>query len=272
MLQSVKKLKQLEITSSFNSTAISEDNPIVYPGFILYHGLSGTGKSYSITKMLGEPEFFDEIVYLDLEKNPDTLKSYAENYNVTYLKPELDQEQVLEVIEEIAREAYNTNIKLALVLDSFSVAFYEDVSNTHKIDEIFSSIKNIVAKYPITLVLIDHSTKHRGAGFTTIDIRGGDNKRKFVDMSLFIAKSMLPNIIVKVEKSRCIDISKNQEFDIKLFENKEDIEKQWKKLAEKYKEKGNYREFTDSLSKKQKELLKGMTKEEVVKKLEDILP
>jgi len=106
--------------------------------------------------------------------------------------------------------------KVLVIVDSFSRVFTEPVNETHKIDKIFKQLKYRCTEYNYSLLIIDHSRRTEYG----IDIRGGDNKKKFADVVLGTKKVNLKTFTtdILIEKSRLSAFTTGSEFTIKSLD------------------------------------------------------
>ena len=220
--------------------------PIAYPGLTIYHGLSGSMKSYSSVIIAKELEY-DVRYYLDFEGNNQNFKQHCIDNNVMYLNMSSfgsnEFDLFMSDISHISKAK-----KVIIILDSFSRLYPIAVNETHKIDEIFKKLKQYADIYNISLLLIDHSRKTDYG----IDIRGGDNKKKFADVVLKVKKANIKDYetIIQIEKSRLLNFKLDYEF--KISTKIKDYKKEFLDIVKK-KNIFNKRELFRSLSKKQQE-------------------
>jgi len=185
--------------------------PIAYPGLTLYHGLSGSLKSFGSVVMANRLDY-DIIYYLDFEGNSIDLKSHCKKNDVNYINLSYgDHITFFNFISGIFK--FSKKIKVLVIIDSFSRVFIEPVNETHKIDEIFKQLKFQCTENNYSLLIIDHSRRTDYG----IDIRGGDNKKKFADVVLGTKKVNLKTFTtdITIEKSRLSKFSAGSEISIK---------------------------------------------------------
>ena len=226
--------------------------PIAYPGLTLFYGLSGSFKSYS-SVIMASKQNYDGVYYLDFEGNSVDLKTHCLKHNVFYINMAIGSDTDLELfLTEIAK--LSSDYKLLVIVDSFSRVFQVAVNETEKIDKIFKKLKIEPTNNNYSLLIIDHARKNDVYG---VDIRGGDNKKKFADMVLKVNKADYKSMIcdIEIEKSRIPSIKpRTENIQIKL-NNKSTYDE----FVEIIILKGipqNKRELRDKLSKKQREIYK----------------
>ena len=187
------------------------DYPIAYPGLTLYHGLSGSLKSFS-SVIIANKLNYDVVFYLDFEGNSVDLKTHCLKNDVYYMNLSNGaKEQLLNFMTDVTQITKEN--KVLVIVDSFSRVFTEPVNETHKIDEIFKQLKFQCTDYNYSLLIIDHS---RRTEYGT-DIRGGDNKKKFADVVLGTKKANLKTFTAEIiiEKSRLSAFTTGSEFIVK---------------------------------------------------------
>jgi hypothetical protein len=192
--------------------------PIVHPGITLLHGLTGTMKSYTSALMAGKSTF-DKVVYLDFESNPIQFREFCEANNIIKVNPVDKSIRVLyKLTKELNKEGYFKTNKVLFKIDSYSYIFELPVNKTNEIDKTIKRLREDVVNKGYSVLLIDHARRGENG---SVDIRGGDNKLKFVDVSLKVLKADIKKYTsrIVVEKSRALDIQVNSEFSITTKEN-----------------------------------------------------
>jgi len=229
--------------------------PVAFPGLTLFHGLSGSLKSFSSVIIASKLDY-DYRFYLDFEGNSVDLKTHCLKHNVNYLNLAYGGKQELRMfLTDIAK--FSEKNKILVIVDSFSRVFTEPVNETHKIDSVFKELKYLCTDNNYSLLIIDHSRKLEFGG---IDIRGGDNKKKFADVVISSNNADLKTFTanIELEKSRLSAFTVGSKFSIKTStkELKQEFidlikQKNIKSKAEAYKR----------LSKKQREVYTEYIKE-----------
>jgi len=185
--------------------------PIAYPGLTLYHGLSGSLKSFS-SVIIANKLAYDAVFYLDFEGNSIDLKTHCLKNDIYYLNLSYgSKDELFNFMTDITQVSKDN--KVLVIVDSFSRVFTEPVNETHKIDEIFKKLKFQCTEYNYSLLIIDHSRRTDYG----IDIRGGDNKKKFADVVIGTKKVNLKTFTtdILIEKSRLSAFTAGSEFVIK---------------------------------------------------------
>ena len=191
--------------------------PVAYPGLTLYHGLSGSLKSFSSVIIARELEY-DIKLYLDFEGNSVDLKTHCMKNGVEYLNLSYgSQDELLNFMTDVAQITKNN--KVLVIVDSFSRVFTEPLNETHKIDKIFKFLKYQCTEYNYSLLIIDHSKKLEFGG---IEIRGGDNKKKFADVVIGVKDKDLKKFTstIEIEKSRLSNFTVGDSFIVKSSDKK----------------------------------------------------
>ena len=175
------------------------DYPIAYPGLTLIHGLSGVGKSWAVVSMLSQCSY-DLVFYLDAEGNSKSFKEHCDSNSVTYVNFVGDKR-----LDKFFSIVGNRGKKIAVIIDSFSMINNVAVNETEKIDMILSRYKEQAIENNISIIVIDHSRKvYFDRNKYIVEVRGGDNKKKFYDV-VVCAKDFNKDtfdVEFEVEKSR----------------------------------------------------------------------
>ena len=226
--------------------------PIAYPGLTLFYGLSGSFKSYS-SVLMASKQNYDAVYYLDFEGNSVDLKTHCLKHDIYYLNmslgSDIDLRQFLTDVAKVSSE-----YKILVIVDSFSRVFQVAVNETEKIDKIFKELKIEPTNNNYSLMIIDHARKSELFG---IDIRGGDNKKKFADMVLKVEKANYKSMIceIEIEKSRIPSIKPKSENVIIKLDNKSNYDEFVNIVLSKGLP-NSKKELVMKLSKKQREVYK----------------
>ncbi len=123
-------------------------------GIHLFYGLSGTFKSFTTIRLLGETDFKYKY-YLDGEGNSKLLSNYCTEYEVTYIAADVAQDKFEEMLK------WNVDMSdYCFIIDSFAKTFPSNMSNNQAQDTniLFANIREIAQKSKATFIVIDHAT------------------------------------------------------------------------------------------------------------------